>query len=106
MVDKITNSIINLENKASKNSANVKNSVSKVDNYRSEDSTNIKINQKNVISDLASSAPIDHDKVSSIKKAISSGNYPLDLDKISDALMEAYNDMKSWFIVIWYEFFK
>ena len=95
MVDKITNSIINLENKASKNSANVKNSVSKVDNYRSEDSTNIKINQKQVIGDLASSAPIDNDKVSSIKKAISSGNYPLDLDKISDALMEAYNDMKS-----------
>ena len=64
MVDKITNSIINLENKASKNSANVKNSVSKVDNYRSEDSTNININQKKVISDLASSAPIDNDKIS------------------------------------------
>ena len=95
MVEKITNSIINLENKTSKNSANVKNSVSKVDNYGSEDSTNIKINQKKVISDLASSAPIDHDKVSSIKKAISSGNYPLDLDKISDALMEAYNELKS-----------
>ena len=95
MVDKITNSIINLENKTSKNSANVKNSLSKFNNYGSEDSTNIKINQKKVISDLASSAPIDHDKVSSIKKAISSGNYPLDLDKISDALMEAYNDMKS-----------
>ena len=95
MVDKITNSLINLENKASKNSTNVKNSISKVDNYGSENSTTIKINQKNVVSDLASSAPIDHDKVSSIKKAISSGNYPLDLDKISDALMEAYNDMKS-----------
>ena len=95
MVDKITNSIINLDNKTSKKSANVKNSITKVDNYRSEDSANIKINQKKVISDLASSAPIDHDKVSSIKKAISSGNYPLDLDKISDALMEAYNDMKS-----------
>ncbi len=95
MVDKITNSIINLENKTSKNSTNVKNSVSKVDNYGSEESINIKINQKKVISDLASSAPIDHDKVSSIKKAISSGNYPLDLDKISDALMEAYNEMKS-----------
>ena len=95
MVEKITNSIINLENKTSKNSANVKNSVSKVDNYGSEDSTNIKINQKKVISNLASSAPIDHDKVSSIKKAISSGNYPLDLDKISDALMEAYKEMKS-----------
>tara|TARA_B100000900_G_C20197005_1_gene560224 strand:- start:275 stop:562 length:288 start_codon:yes stop_codon:yes gene_type:complete len=95
MVDKITNSLINLENKASKNSANVKNSFNKVDNYESQNSTNIKINQKNVVSDLASSAPIDHDKVSSIKKAISSGNYPLDLDKISDALMEAYNEMKS-----------
>ena len=95
MVEKITNSIINLENKASKNSTNVKNSISKVNNYENEKSTNIKINQKNIVSDLASTAPIDHDKVSSIKKAISSGNYPLDLDKISDALMEAYNEMKS-----------
>ena len=95
MVDKITNSIVNLENKASKNSTNVKNSMSKVDNYRSENFTNIKIDQKNVVNDLASSAPIDYDKVSSIKKAISSGNYPLDLDKITDALMEAYNEMKS-----------
>ena len=95
MVEKITNSIINLENKASKNSTNVKNSISKVNNYENENSTNIKINQKNIVSDLASSAPIDHDKVSSIKKAISSGNYPLDLDKISDALMEAYKEMKS-----------
>ena len=95
MVDKITNSLVNLENKASKNSANVKNSISKVDNYGKENSTSIKIDQKIVVSDLASSAPIDHDKVSSIKKAISSGNYPLDLDKISDALMEAYKEMKS-----------
>ena len=95
MVDKITNSIINLESKTSKNSAKMKISVEKAKNYRSEISADIKIEQKNIISDLASSAPIDHDKVSSIKKAISSGNYPLDLDKISDALMEAYNDMKS-----------
>ena len=95
MVDKITNSMINLESKTSKNSTKINNSVSKVDNYGSENSANIKIENKKVIEELASSAPIDHDKVSSIKKAISSGNYPLDLDKISDALMEAYNDMKS-----------
>ena len=94
MVDKITNSIINLENKTSKNIAKVNDSVRKID-IRSENSTDIKLEHKNVINDLASSAPIDHDKVSSIKKAISSGNYPLDLDKISDALMEAYNEMKS-----------
>ncbi len=95
MVDKITNSITNLENKASKNSAKINDAVSKVINYGSEKSADIKIEHKNVINDLASSAPIDYDKVSSIKKAISSGNYPLDLDKISDALMEAYNDLKS-----------
>ena len=95
MVDKITNSIINLESKTSKDSAKVNVSIEKANNYGSEKSAEIKIEQKKIISDLASSAPIDHDKVSSIKKAISSGNYPLDLDKISDALMEAYNDMKS-----------
>ena len=95
MVEKITNSIVNLESKTSKNSAKVNNSVSKLNDYGSENSTDIKIENKKIINDLASSAPIDYDKVSSIKKAISSGNYPLDLDKISDALMDAYNDMKS-----------
>ena len=95
MVDKITNSIINLENKTSKNSAKVNKSVGKFDNYGSENSADIKIEHKNVIKELASNAPIDYDKVSSIKKAISSGNYPLDFDKISDALMDAYNEMKS-----------
>ena len=96
MVDKITNNIINSENKASKNLAKVNVSVNnKTSNYRSENSADIKIEQNNIINDLAASAPIDHDKVSSIKKAISSGNYPLDLDKISDALMDAYNEMKS-----------
>ena len=100
MVDKITNNLINLENKTSKNSAKVKDSVSKVENYGNTDSADIKIEHKNVIKELASNAPIDYDKVSSIKKAISSGNYPLDLDKISDALMEAYNEIKSWFLVV------
>ena len=95
MVEKITNTIINLENKTSKNSAKVDNSIRKIDDNLSGNSADIKIENKDVINDLASNAPIDNDKVSSIKKAISSGNYPLDLDKISDALMEAYNEMKS-----------
>ncbi len=95
MVDKITNTLINLDGKSSKNSAKVNNSIANSSNYISDNSTDIKIEQKNIINDLASNAPIDYDKVSSIKKAISSGNYPLDLDKISDALMEAYNDLKS-----------
>ena len=95
MVDKITNSIINLDNKTSKNADKVNGSITKVRNYKIENSTDIKIKNKDIINDLASSMPIDHDKVSSIKKAISSGNYPLDLDKITDALMDAYNEMKS-----------
>ena len=95
MVDKITNSMVNLESKTSKNSTKINNSVDKLNNYGSENSADIKIENKKVIEELASSSPIDHDKVSSIKRAISSGNYPLDLDKISDALMEAYNEMKS-----------
>ena len=33
MVDKITNTLINLENKSSKNTAKVKDSISKVNNY-------------------------------------------------------------------------
>ena len=94
MVDKITNSIVNLESKTSKNSAKVNKSVGKFDNYGSENSADIKIENKKIINDIASNAPIDYDKVSSIKKAISTGNYPLDLDKISEALMDAYNDMK------------
>ena len=94
MVDKITNSIVNLESKTSKNSAKVYKSVGKFDNYGRENSADIKIENKKIINDLASNAPIDYDKVSSIKKAISTGNYPLDLDKISEALMDAYNDMK------------
>ena len=60
----------------------------------SSDIVNIN-DSKKMISDLASSAPIDTDKVAKIKAAISSGNYPLDLDKISDALMQAYREMKS-----------
>ena len=48
MVDKITNSIVNLENKTSKNSTNVKNSLSKVDKYVGENSTDIKIENKNI----------------------------------------------------------
>jgi flagellar biosynthesis anti-sigma factor FlgM len=52
-------------------------------------------NTKKISADLAKSAPIDTDKVSQIKAAISAGNYPLDLDKLSDALMQAYREMKS-----------
>ena len=50
---------------------------------------------KKIVSEMAASAPIDADKVATIKEAISSGKYPLDMDKLSDALMQAYREMKS-----------
>jgi negative regulator of flagellin synthesis FlgM len=98
-MDNITNNILNNLNKnrlqSSKGSTSDASSSPIV--IKSEVSSNIiKINEtKNWVSELASSAPIDSSKVSEIKAAISSGNYPLDLDKISDALMQAYREMKS-----------
>ena len=98
-MDKITNSIINNlpknEVKDTKNSLNdLVNSSSKVDKAMSSNVVDIK-DTKKLVSEMAKSAPIDVDKVAKIKEAISSGKYPLDLDKLSDALMQAYREMKS-----------
>ena len=102
-MDKITNNIAsNIANNTTKNDTKAsKASISEV----SDNSVDVKVDEraklvnindsKKIVSDLASSAPIDADKVAKIKAAISTGNYPLDLDKISDALMQAYREMKS-----------
>ena len=39
-------------------------------------------------------APIDSIKISALKDAISRGDYPVDLEKIADALLQAYTDIK------------
>ena len=38
--------------------------------------------------------PIDKINISRIKNAIASNEYPIDLEKIADALMDAYKEMK------------
>jgi negative regulator of flagellin synthesis FlgM len=48
-----------------------------------------------VARDMASVAPVDMDKVNRIKSAIKEGKYPIDIDKVSDALMDAYREMKT-----------
>merc|ERR1711939_964319 len=95
MVDKIVNNVSNLDNRVNKNStrSNAKETIANV-NVEDNVSESIQANKK-VVSDLASAAPVDTDTVAKIKQAISSGNYPLDLDKITDALMQAYREMKS-----------
>ena len=43
---------------------------------------------------MSADAPIDTAKVSAIKDAIARGDYPVDLDKVADALLQAYSDIK------------
>ena len=95
MVDKIVNNVSSLDVRSNKNSSKSK-LTETLTNVETTDNVSKSINtNKKIVNDLASSAPVDADKVSKIKQAISSGNYPLDLDKISDALMQAYREMKS-----------
>ena len=95
MVDKISNSVSNLDLRSNKKTSKISNSTESLSNETSKNVSDSIRSNKKVVSELATSAPVDSDKVSKIKQAISSGRYPLDLDKISDALMQAYRDMKS-----------
>jgi negative regulator of flagellin synthesis FlgM len=47
------------------------------------------------VKQMASSAPIDEVNVNRIKEAIRSGDYPIDIDRISEALMDAYRELKT-----------
>jgi negative regulator of flagellin synthesis FlgM len=53
------------------------------------------LESQSAVKDMASAAPIDRENVNRIKDAIKRGEYPIDLDRVSDALMEAYKEMKS-----------
>jgi negative regulator of flagellin synthesis FlgM len=48
-----------------------------------------------LVSQLSANPPIDSEAVSRIKNAIAEGKYPVDVDLISDALMDAYRDLKT-----------
>ena len=96
-MDKITNNIVNnipkKDVKDSNSSPDVVN-IKAIDKDLSSNVVDIK-DTKKLVKEMAKSAPINVDKVAKIKEAISSGKYPLDLDKLSDALMQAYREMKS-----------
>jgi negative regulator of flagellin synthesis FlgM len=47
------------------------------------------------IKQMASSAPIDEVNVNRIKEAIKRGDYPIDIDRVSEALMDAYRELKT-----------
>jgi negative regulator of flagellin synthesis FlgM len=48
-----------------------------------------------LVKQMASSAPIDEVNVNRIKEAIKRGDYPINIDRISEALMDAYRELKS-----------
>ena len=54
----------------------------------------MKISQELEASNLSKSPTIDLDKVSAIKNALARGDYPVDLEKVADALLQAYKDIK------------
>jgi flagellar biosynthesis anti-sigma factor FlgM len=97
-MDKITNNIVNnipkKDLKDAKATLNIEVNRESKDNTMSSNVVDIK-DTKMLVKEMAQSAPVDVDKVAKIKEAISSGKYPLDLDKLSDALMQAYREMKS-----------
>ena len=61
---------------------------------KSSNLDNVKISQELDISNLSKTPSIDLDKVSAIKNALSRGDYPVDLEKVADALLQAYKDIK------------
>ena len=97
-MDKISNNTYsNIQKNVYKGKESHETFIKSVSNIKSEVSDNVvDLKQTKLLAaSLAKSAPVDGDKVQKIKDAISSGNYPLDLDKITDALMQAYKEMKS-----------
>ena len=79
------------ENKVNKSSGDNKVTVNKNSSSNTE---NIKISQELGVANLSKEPTLDLDKVSAIKNALSRGDYPMDLEKVADALLQAYKDIK------------
>ena len=65
-----------------------------VNKSNSSNTENIKISQELGVANLSKEPSLDLDKVSAIKNALSRGDYPMDLEKVADALLQAYKDIK------------
>ena len=98
MIDKLNNiNIGNSQNKRVSDEIRDKETVIKVSKNtqtNSEKTNDVKISSELNVKDMSAQAPIDSTKVSAIKDAIARGDYPVDLDKVADALLQAYTDIK------------
>ena len=99
MIDKLNNiNAGNSQNKRVSDEIRDKETTIKVSKNTqiNSDKTNdqVQINSELKVKDMSAEAPIDSVKVSAIKEAITRGDYPVDLDKVADALLQAYTDIK------------
>ena len=97
MVESIKNTMSRMEpRKANNNHAVHKSANKSAETTSATDSVKL-TSAENIpaIKEMAASAPIDRANVDRIKDAIKRGEYPIDIDRISDALLEAYKEMKS-----------
>lgn len=97
MVESIKNTISRMEpRKANNNHAVLQTENKSAKSLSPTDSVKLKsVESMAVVREMAASAPIDQANVDRIKNAIKRGEYPIDIDRISDALLEAYKEMKS-----------
>jgi len=61
-------------------------------------SDNVKVSDaasSKVVAQMAEAPPINSEAVRRIKDAIARGEYPINVDQISEALMDAYREMKT-----------
>ena len=99
MIDKLNNiNAGNSQNKRVSNEirdkeTNIKVSKNTQTNPEKTD-VDVQISSELKVKDMSANAPIDSIKVSAIKEAIAKGDYPVDLDKVADALLQAYQDIK------------
>ncbi len=98
MVEIVKNTVSRLEIRKAGNSVSQEAKPLKSKGSVENASSGVKLNSlesHSAIKDMASAAPVDKENVNRIKDAIKRGEYPIDLDRVSDALMEAYREMKS-----------
>ena len=97
MVESIKNTISRMETrKANNNHAAPQTANQSAKSASSIDSVELKsVENMSAIKEMAASAPVDRANVDRIKDAIKRGEYPIDINRISDALLDAYKEMKS-----------
>jgi len=98
MVDIVKNAVSRLDTRAPvSNGSPTRKAVANIGNVESagDSAKPNSLASQSAVKEMASAAPIDKTNVNRIKDAIRRGEYPIDLDRVSDALMEAYKEMKT-----------